>query len=275
MKILFIWPRDPHKIYGEKVAKKGFFYNFMSNMVTLPRPITFPMLAAVTPKEHEIQLIEGSLRDIINLNEQFDIVGITSTTRYAHSAYEIADELRSKGITVVLGGYHPSALPEEAKQHADSVVIGEAEETWPQLLKDFENGQLKPFYFQSRPVDVGAIPSPLNIYSEKSSLDLQATRGCPTKCEFCSITNMRHRHIFRTRPIDAVIKDIKLIKGKNFGFVDNSLTIKPSYTKELFRRMIDEGIDKTFSAMGNIDLLGNDEEFLRLSRQAGCHCWVV
>ncbi len=275
MKILFVWPRDRHKVYGEKVARKGFFYSFMSSMVTFPKPLTFPILAAVTPGEHEIRLIEGSINDVINLNEKFDVAGITCATRYAYSAYEIADELRSKGISAVLGGYHPSALPDEAKEHADAVVIGEAEETWPVLLKDFQNNQLKPFYYQSRPIFAGSVPSPLNIYPEKTNLDVQATRGCPNKCEFCSITNMKHGHVFRTRSIDSVVEDIKSIKGKNFGFIDNSLTINPSYTKELFKRMINEGIDKTFSAMGNIDVLGSDEEFLHLSRGAGCHAWAV
>ncbi|HID26053.1 MAG TPA: B12-binding domain-containing radical SAM protein [Thermoplasmata archaeon] len=185
----------------------------------------------------------------------------------------LENEFRKRGVFVVLGGWHPSALPEEAKQHADSVVIGEAEETWPQLLKDLENKKTKPFYIPTRPVDPKLIPFPFNVYPDGPILGVQATRGCPFGCEFCAITNMRFRNVFRMRAVEDVVEEIKTLPGKTFNFHDNSLTINPTYTKQLLREM--KGLDKKFYAFGNINVLGSDEELLKLASEAGCVGWLI
>jgi radical SAM superfamily enzyme YgiQ (UPF0313 family) len=244
----------------------------MSKILFFPKPLTFPILAAVTPKEHTVEIIEGGPRDI-DYDEEYDLVGITLPTRYALWAYEIADEFRRRGVSVVLGGWHASALPQEAIQHADSVIIAEAEETWPQLLKDFENKKMKSFYYPERAVEPELIPHPLNIYSQGPLLGVQATRGCPYGCEFCAITNMKFGNIFRMRKIEDVIDEIQELPDKVFNFHDNSLTINPDYTKELFREMI--GFNKKFYGFGNIDILGKDEELLRLASEAGCVGWLI
>ncbi|GAF70911.1 unnamed protein product, partial [marine sediment metagenome] len=98
--------------------------------------MTYSLLSALTPEKHNITVVAGEFKDI-NFDEKYDLVGVTTTTLLTNVAYQIADEYRRRGTNVVIGGWHASALPEEAKRHADSVVIGEAEETWPQLLKDF------------------------------------------------------------------------------------------------------------------------------------------
>jgi len=269
MKILFVSPAHTDSILDVSDPDKSFF-RFFSRFVFLRKPMTFSILAALTPEKYSIELIEGGFNDI-NFDGKYDLVGITCATVYAHLAYEIADEFRRRNIPVVLGGYHPSALPEEAKQHADAVVTGEAEETWPQLLNDFEKGQLKPFYVPIRPVSPDLIPSPCKLYAK--GVGIQATRGCPNRCEFCSISNMKFRNIFRTRPIEVVVNEIRMHTDRIFVFQDDSLTVNPKYTKQLFREIKD--LNKKFLAYGNINVLGRDEELLKLASDAGCAGWLI
>jgi radical SAM superfamily enzyme YgiQ (UPF0313 family) len=234
--------------------------------------LTLGQLVSITPDHHKIEVIDGRYQKV-DYNWVGDIVGISCRTVAAKTAYKIADKFREKGIKVVLGGWHPSLMPEEAKQHADSVVIGEAEDTWPQLLRDFENGELKSFYRQTKPVDPRSIPSP-EIIKQKHifCMPIQATRGCPYGCSFCPVSTFQGKKI-RLRPIDDILKEIKDAPTKRLYFVDNSLTINVSYTKELFREMI--GLNKKFSCYGNINVLGEDIELLKLSADAGCDCWIV
>ncbi|RLF37160.1 MAG: B12-binding domain-containing radical SAM protein [Thermoplasmata archaeon] len=272
MKILFVKPDKSLSL--SKVRKKSFKKIFIKITDPYwPKSLAFPILAALTPREYEIEVAEGGFDDI-NFDGDYDLVGITCVTINALLAYKIADEFRRRRVTVVLGGYHPSALPEEAKQHADAVVVGEAEETWPQLLHDFKNNSLKPFYIQRKPVDAKNIPKlRLDIYPKNASVPLMATRGCPYNCEFCAISHMGFRKIFRMRKIDDVIGDINALPSNFFIFYDNSLTISPKYTKELFRKMM--GLNKSFAAYGNVDVLQKDEELLKLSSEAGCRSWFI
>ena len=187
MKILLVEPGRS----GPTVKTNNFMNEFTIKFFPQKRPSTFPILAAITPYNHTIHTFEGSPKEI-NYDESYDLVGITCTTPYAFSSYEIADEFRSRGVRVVLGGWHPSALPEEAKQHADCVVVGEAEDIWPELLLDAEHGVLKPFYVQEKPVDAINIPeSRIDLYQKKTIIGLQATRGCPYGCEFCAVSGTK------------------------------------------------------------------------------------
>ncbi|RLF50001.1 MAG: radical SAM protein, partial [Thermoplasmata archaeon] len=150
MKILFIQPHVTSILQTRwgRISRKLFFF---PNLQIL-------QLAAVTPKEWKTKIIDERHEEI-DFNETCDIVSIYFNTLDANRSYEIADEFHRHGKTVVLGGYHPTVLPEEAKQHADSVVIGEPELIWPQLLKDYENEGLKPFYKQETPIDPRLIPA--------------------------------------------------------------------------------------------------------------------
>ena len=276
MKILFICPQPKDLLLTTYEKKKtSLFHKIMLKLTSINKNMSLPILAAVTPREHTVMLQEGTF-DEINFNIDCDIVGITYTTLDALCAYKIADEFKRRKITVILGGYHASALPDEAKQHADAVVIGEAEEIWPQILKDFERGKLKPFYKQDRPTDPRKIPIPLfEMYPKNASLGIQASRGCPMGCEFCSITNARFRNIFRPRPIEDVIEEISLNPQKNISFYDPSLTIDPSYTKALFKGIKDSGINKKFACYGNINILAKDDELLKLASEAGVIQWEI
>jgi radical SAM superfamily enzyme YgiQ (UPF0313 family) len=271
MDILFIWPKGPMPFRTE-YDQNSLYFRLFSRYIPFRRPITLSLLTALTPREHNVRVVSGEFKDI-NFDEKYDLVGITTTTLLANVAYKIADEFRRRGTKVVIGGWHASALPEEAKQHADSVVVGEAEETWPQLLKDYEGGNLKPYYIADRPVDLKMIPFSSNIYPEERGMGIYATRGCPNNCHFCSISNMKYRKIYRMRPISDVIAEIKNSTNKTFAFQDASLTINIDYTKELFRNMI--GLNKKFVAMGNINNLGEDDELLKLANKAGCYTWMI
>jgi len=259
------------KIHNNK--NKSFSYKLLEKTVR-SGSLALAQLAAVTPKKHEIEIIDENRYELIDINKKYDLVGISFITQNAIRAYKIADEFRRKGIPVVLGGYHPSSLPEEAKQHADSVVIGEAELNWPKLLNDFENDQLKPFYRQEKPVDPRLIPLirreiGLNFLHTN---EVQATRGCPYRCDFCCMQNVEG-YTFRKRPIENVIEEIKGIKSKSVFFDDSSLTIDVEFTKELFGEM--KSLNKYFQCHGNINTLAEDDELLKLSKEAGCLTWYI
>ncbi len=259
MKILLV---EPH--LG---IKRTWLYRFI-----LYRSLALEQIAALTPDIHSVDIIDEKFKNI-DFTKDYDLVGISCLTCNALRGYEISDEFRSRGIPVVLGGYHPTALPEEAKIHADSVVIGEAELIWPQLLKDLENKELKPFYKADKFADGKLIPpAKRNKDNNTFYASIQASRGCPTRCKFCAMHYVEGA-IFRSRPINIVIEEIKSIKQKNLFFVDSSLTINPNYSKNLFKEMI--GLNKKFECFGNINILAKDNELLKLASDAGCTRWLV
>lgn len=230
--------------------------------------LTLKQLAAIIPSEHIVELLDERCKKI-DFNKFYDLVGISCLTHNAPRAYEIADEFQKRGVTVILGGYHPTALPNEAKQHADAVVIGEAENILPQLLIDKERNELKPFYVSNKNVEPDEIsPADHSIRFGASLIEpLQASRGCPNQCKFCAIKSIEGCRL-RKRPIKDVIEEIKTIKKQRLFFIDASLTNSPQYAKSLFKEM--KGINKKFVCCGNINVLSKDDEFLKLASEAGC-----
>lgn len=270
MNILLVFPRIEHGMTSYQ--DKGSWRTIISGYPI----ITLPTLASITPSNHSVRIINENFEDI-DFDEDVDVVGITSYTMTAPRVYKIADEFRKRGKKVILGGYHPSALPEEAKQHADSVVIGEAELSWPELLKDLEKDLLKPFYHADNEFDMSIIPPMRRDLIRHNPIlgALQSTRGCPNKCEFCAITSF-YKHGVKHRPIKNVVDEIKKMPNKLFIFHDSSLTLNPKYSQELFKALIREKIRKGWVANGNANVLGRvDEEFLNLARKAGCVEWFV
>ena len=265
MRILFVFPGLSQRL---SVSAQ------VMNSIMAPVPLTFDILASLTPPDHTVDYVDDHVQPI-PYESNYDLVGITVYTRSANRAYQIADEFTKRKITVVLGGWHASALPQEAKQHADAVVIGEAEETWPQLLKDFTQGSLKPFYQAERVVDLMTLPRtrPLSSKRRLSLGFIQASRGCPYGCEFCSLTNSRFGNIHRVRPVDHVVQELRHMPQTFLSFNDNSLTVNVAYTKQLFRAM--KQLNKKFYCNGNVDQLRKDDELLRLAREAGCIMWHI
>jgi len=250
----------------------NFFYSLAYKLSLFPS-LLIPQLAALTPSNYKIIVVDEGYQKI-NFDGNFDLVGITVITATANRSYEIADEFRKRGVPVVLGGYHPTALPFEAKQHADSIVIGEAELSWPQLLQDFEKGILKPYYKNIMEINPNIIPIPKRKILENVQLSsgIFASRGCTTGCKFCTIHMIEGTRL-RLRPIENVISDIKKSGSKFLTFYDASLTLNPEYSKQLFKRLSEMNVK--FTCFGNSNVLNKDKELLRLSKGAGCTAWSI
>lgn len=230
-------------------------------------------LAAITPKQHQVTVVNERFSHI-DYSIPYDVVLINYVTSTAPRAYLIADTFRNKGIIVVLSGFHASGLPEEAKQHADSVLIGRNEAGWITILQDLEQKKLQPFY-HAPPYSTGQNLPPTNVQLPGFIMTgaVEATRGCPFNCEFCPETNIPEGQVYFKRPVSEVIEEIRKIPQKTLMFYDASLTTDPSYTKELFNAM--KGLRKRFFCNGNADVLAKDEDLVRLSREAGCIAWLI
>ena len=205
--------------------------------------LAFPILAGLSPTDVEISFTDDLLTpvDLKKDLKQVDLVGITVLSKTALRAYEIADAYRKKGIPVVLGGIHPTALPGEAKEHADSVAIGEAEEVWPHLLEDVRMGNLKPFYRQEGYTELSKIPIPRReILPKRGYLPLdvvQVARGCPFRCEFCTVQKF-FGETYRFRPISDVVEEVRRLPHRWMMFNDDNIIGNPSYSKELLKALI-------------------------------------
>ena len=166
--------------------------NIRKRKKALCPPLGLAMVAAVTPPDVEISLTDENVT-AIDFQKHIDLVGITVLTVTAQRAYEIADTFRAKGVKVVLGGIHPSVLPEEARQHADAIVIGEAEGVWPKVIEDFKANKLQRVYQQSERPSLVGLPIPRRDLFAKGAYyvrnTLSTTRGCPYSCAFCTVTS--------------------------------------------------------------------------------------
>src|SRR5690554_6829438 len=199
---------------GKKTRRKGLF-----------PPLNLALVAACTPRRHQIELVDEHLTEL-KPDTVADLVGITVMTAFAPRAYRLADQFRAKGIPVVLGGMHTSALPDEALAHADAVVIGEAEKIWPQVVADAERGELKTVYRAGNYFDLKELPLPRrDLWRAEDyvvSQTVQITRGCPLSCSFCAVSGFFGR-TYRFRPVADVIKEVKGLPGKVVAFVDDNI----------------------------------------------------
>jgi radical SAM superfamily enzyme YgiQ (UPF0313 family) len=205
--------------------------------------LALPILAGLSPTDVKISFTDDLLTpiDLGKDLKEVDLVGITVLSKTALRAYDIADAYRKKGIPVVLGGIHPTALPEEAKEHADSVVLGEAEEVWPHLIEDARMGNPKPFYRQEGYTELSRMPMPRrDILPKRGYLPVdvvQVSRGCPFRCEFCSVQKF-FGETHRLRPISAVVDEVRRLPHRWMMFNDDNIIGNPSYSKELLKALI-------------------------------------
>ncbi|HJW88596.1 MAG TPA: cobalamin-dependent protein, partial [Dehalococcoidia bacterium] len=223
------------------------------------------MVAALTPPEFEVSLTDENVR-AIDFRKAPDLVGITALTATAQRAYDIADVFRARGVKVILGGIHPSFLPEEASQHADSVVIGEAEGVWPSLLEDFKANKLQKVYRQPERPSLLGLPIPRrDLFAGGAyfvSNTLQTTRGCPYSCAFCSVTSFFGRS-YRCRSVEEVLKEIETFKDRKLvAFIDDNIVGNPRFAKELFRALVPYKIK--WVAQASVTIAG-DVELLQLA----------
>lgn len=229
------------------------------------------IIAALTPDDWKIKLIDENFRTFRYY--EADLVGITAFTSSAPRAYEIAALYREKGVPVVMGGIHASMVPEEAMKYVDSVVQGEAEGVWHQVIDDFEKSMLKSHY-RSPIAPVIDQPKPRRdlFHPGYVCAGIQTTRGCPMNCSFCSVSAFNGRH-YRFRPIDDVLDELEETPQKFVFFIDDNIIgyneESKERAKELFRAILRRGIKKIWLSQSSINF-ADDPELLKLAHQSGC-----
>jgi len=234
-------------------------------------PLTLTTLAALVPPElnAEITLQDEGVQPL-DLDFQADIVAISAITGTALRAYSLADQLRAKGHTVIFGGVHATLLPDEAQQHADAVVVGYAEESWPEALRDFARGQLKKRYFTPTGRVLAGVPLPRRDMLPRKKYatinSIEATRGCPHKCDFCAVP-AAWANTYAHRPVEEVIAELRTFEGRHALFIDLSPVEDVNYAKALYRAMIPLKIRWIGLSTTRI---GEDDELLKLAAQSGC-----
>ncbi len=248
------------------VSKK---VEFLESSHRTLQPLTPAIIAALTPEGVEVRFLDDRLEEV-SYQPAPDLVGITVTTYTAHRSYQIADRFRAVGAKVVLGGHHPTLRPEEASQHASSVIVGEAEGLWKDVLSDFHRDNLKERYQLPEKPDLNSIPRPdRSIFQGKNYLPVkmvETTRGCPHNCSFCSVSSFFGRG-YRHRPIEAVVEEVNDLDGRLVFFVDDNIVGDFNYAKSLFREL--RGSKTRWFGQTDISM-ARDEELLKLMKQSGC-----
>ena len=238
------------------------------------KPLGLLVLAGMTPPEWEITVIDENLhKPDYSAMPRPDLVGITAFTSQANRAYELASEFSSYGVSVVMGGIHATMCSQEALQHVDSIVTGEAESVWPDVLEDSRRGLLKRNY-SGKHLDLANVPQARNDLLAKGYTfgSIQTTRGCPLSCNFCSVSSFNGTK-YRQRPIADVVEEFKSIREKRVLIVDDNLigtsASNIARAKELFRAMIRANLGKNWICQVTINI-ADDEELLDLAAKAGC-----
>ncbi|MDR3270538.1 MAG: B12-binding domain-containing radical SAM protein [Peptococcaceae bacterium] len=229
---------------------------------------TMPYLAGLFPQDWQITHIDEETEPV-DYHGSYDLAGLTFHTPCCYHAYEIADKFRSQGVTVIMGGPHVTLVPDEAAAHADSIFIGEAENTLPQFLRDFAQGQIRKRYADDGTVDLACAPLLQKQHfhrADHTAGTMFATRGCPNSCEFCTIRCM-YNNQFRKRPLADVAQDFSALQGKVVVFWDDNISADLEYAKEMFRQITP--YKKWWTSQAGIQA-GEDEQFLQLAYDSGC-----
>ncbi|MFH1874422.1 MAG: radical SAM protein [Pseudomonadota bacterium] len=270
MNILFVYPSSLDS-NGKVIKYKRAF---------VP-PLSLAILDSLTPNKHKVRVVNDLVEDI-NYDAGYDLVAITSMTSQIERAYKIADQFRLRKVKVVIGGIHATALPQEAKQHADSVVIGEADNLWRKILLDAEKNRLQDFYQDSCLPDLKELIIPkwdnmnMRIYPKRLGakyplLPIFTTRGCPFGCKFCSVTKFFGKS-YRIKPIENVLAEIDSIGAKEYIFADDNIACNPDYSRELFKSITKRNIH-WLSQISTRVLKTPD--VIDLAAKSGCNFLVV
>jgi radical SAM superfamily enzyme YgiQ (UPF0313 family) len=231
-------------------------------------------LAGLTPDNFEISYHEiADLKTLPELPTDFDLVVLSTFTAQFYEACDVADHYRAKNIPVAMGGITVSSLREQAKEHCTSVVIGEGELLWPELLADFERGALKSFYATNREFALADAPMPrfdLLDPEKYNRLTVQTSRGCPHKCDFCASSILLTPR-YKVKPVEKVIAEIREIKKiwtKPFiEFADDNSFVHREHYKKLLRELANEKVRWFTEADVRV---AEDDELLALIRDSGC-----
>ena len=235
--------------------------------------LTLAMLAAVTPPEVELKLVMETTQDI-PFDEHWDAVGLTGMGSGIVRAWQIANKFQEKKVKVIIGGIAASlADPDLILQHCDSLVIGEAEDLWPLIIKDLQKGTLKKIYKADHRPDIEKLPVPRYDLMRDLKIGLwrpvQATRGCPFTCNFCSVASFSQR-TYRKKPIHDVIRDVRA--AKKFGtryiaFIDDNICVDLDYCHDLFEALLSEKI--IWMSQSSLHL-SEYPELMKLAFKSGC-----
>jgi len=259
MRILFILPYDNTYKY------KGSFTKSISYA-----PLTLSVLAALVPQEMnaEIKIVDEGV-DKPYLLGNFDLVAITCVTSAAKRAYELCRYWKEKGSYVVLGGVHPTLMPDDAQEHADTIFIGLAEETFPQFLLDFQQGTPQKLYRHMSKGESLSLPTPRRDLISKKYMQIPtviANRGCLNQCSYCSINRLWGKNSL-TRPLDEVIEEIKTLHPRRIILLDPSPTSNEEYATQFFQALIPLKIK--WSGLSTIDIVKKPHLF-DLMIKSGC-----
>jgi len=284
MKILLVAP----DISSKQENQNDFVY--FSSLVNKPGkkqtghkmgvlPLALPTLAALTPPGFDVRIIDENIEDI-DFNAPVDIVGITFLTCFAPQGYALADRFREAGVHVALGGVHVTMCAEEALEHADTVFVGEADDTWEIFLNDFKRGKPGRLYKPEKRPDLARLVIPRwdlvkNEYY-RSNL-VQTSRGCHYDCDYCSVP--RYVGPLRNKPVENVIEEIRATKdyGRIPGihyvyFADEDVICNKTYAKKLFKAMIPLNVRWVSQVSINIAM---DDELLDLAAKSGCEAVFI
>ena len=225
-------------------------------------------LAAMTPPDWQITFLDDRLEPI-DYEIETDLVGLSLETYSSKRGYDIAARFRKRGIPVVLGGYHATLCPEEAKEHADTVCIGEAESIWHEILGDAGTGHLKPFYKGDRTRPLQGLQPDRRIFQGKNYLPValvETSRGCPFQCNFCSIGAV-FQGTYRRRPAQEIVEELRNVHDKYVFFVDDNIVGDPDGARELFEAITPLG--SQWMSQGSLHALKDESLILQMAR-SGC-----
>jgi radical SAM superfamily enzyme YgiQ (UPF0313 family) len=243
---------------------------------TISPPLGLGIISALTPDNWDIEILDENFNEF--KYKDADLIGLTALTSAVNRAYDIAGIYKQKGIPTVIGGIHASMLPDEALKYVDTVVIGEAESVWPQLIKDFENKKLKRVY-QGELLSLENLPIPRRdlFHPGYNKSNIQTSRGCPMNCDFCSVHTFNGNK-YRHRPIKNVLDELEKIKHDNVFVVDDNII---GYSKKsteraikLFKGIIDRGIKKDWVCQASLNFADN-EEVLKYAAESGCKLVLI
>ena len=233
-------------------------------------PLPPATIAGLTPRDVDVRFYDDRM-ERIPYDEPTDLVALSVETYTARRAYQIASEYRRRGVPVVMGGFHATLCPDEVSHYAESVVIGEAEESWPRLVDDFRHGTLEPVYRAAARPSLRGIKPDRRIFDGKRYLPIglvEAGRGCHFRCEFCAVQAV-FKNTQTRRPLDEVIAEVAALRNRRrmFFFVDDNITSNLAEAKEFLRALA--ALKIRWVSQSSINA-AHDEEFLSLLAASGC-----
>jgi radical SAM superfamily enzyme YgiQ (UPF0313 family) len=266
VRVELVNPDNPTNAANVPFLQKGLF---SWKAKAYSPPLNLCMIAAYTPDDIEVSITDECVKPV-DFSKDVDLVGLTAYTNTAPRAYQIADVFRRRNVPVVMGGIHASTLREEALEHCDSVVVGEAEGAWQRVINDFQNGHLERIYQNDQLVSLGGLPKPkrdLLVPGDYVTINtVQTTRGCPHNCSFCSVTRFNGR-TYRFRPIHEVVEEIEGLPSRNVFIIDDNIFSSRERTRNLFQALIPLGI--RWGSQCTISI-ARDPEMLELAARSGC-----